>query len=102
MIRSPAFSAAYPWKLSFLGNRVDRATGTLFLGDLLFMGHLPALDGSISGWLEAIDALVPDPAKLGPMRAVLRETFDHFDRFSADVLALGERSEAPCTTSSPA
>jgi len=52
--------------------------------------------------LEAIDALVPDPAKLGPMRAVLRETFDHFDRFSADVLALGERPEAPCTTSSPA
>ena len=28
VIRSPAFSAAYPWKLSFLGNRVDRATGT--------------------------------------------------------------------------
>jgi quinoprotein relay system zinc metallohydrolase 2 len=36
---------------------LDRATGTLFLGDLLFMGHLPALDGSITGWLEAIDAL---------------------------------------------
>ena len=28
IIRSKAFSAAYPWKLSFLGNRVDRATGT--------------------------------------------------------------------------
>ena len=28
IIRSAAFSAAYPWKLSFLGNRVDRATGT--------------------------------------------------------------------------
>ncbi|WP_116383918.1 4Fe-4S binding protein [Cupriavidus taiwanensis] len=28
VVRSPAFSAAYPWKLSFLGNRVDRATGT--------------------------------------------------------------------------
>jgi NosR/NirI family nitrous oxide reductase transcriptional regulator len=27
IIRSPSFSAAYPWKLSFLGNRVDRATG---------------------------------------------------------------------------
>lgn len=27
IIRSKAFSAAYPWKLSFLGNRVDRATG---------------------------------------------------------------------------
>ena len=28
IIRSKAFSAAYPWKLSLLGNRVDRATGT--------------------------------------------------------------------------
>jgi NosR/NirI family nitrous oxide reductase transcriptional regulator len=28
IIRSKAFSTAYPWKLSFLGNRVDRATGT--------------------------------------------------------------------------
>lgn len=27
VIRSTAFSAAYPWKLAFLGNRVDRATG---------------------------------------------------------------------------
>lgn len=35
----------------------DRATGTLFLGDLLFMGHLPALDGSIAGWIQLIDAL---------------------------------------------
>lgn len=28
IIRAKSFSAAYPWKLSFLGNRVDRATGT--------------------------------------------------------------------------
>ncbi|WP_288012654.1 NosR/NirI family protein [Diaphorobacter sp.] len=27
VIRSAAFSAAYPWKMAFLGNRVDRATG---------------------------------------------------------------------------
>ena len=27
IVHSPSFSAAYPWKLSFLGNRVDRATG---------------------------------------------------------------------------
>ena len=27
VIRSQSFSAAYPWKLAFLGNRVDRATG---------------------------------------------------------------------------
>ncbi|MEW6707215.1 MAG: 4Fe-4S binding protein [Pseudomonadota bacterium] len=28
VVRSKAFSAAYPWKLVFLGNRVDRASGT--------------------------------------------------------------------------
>jgi NosR/NirI family nitrous oxide reductase transcriptional regulator len=27
VIRSQSFSAAYPWKFAFLGNRVDRATG---------------------------------------------------------------------------
>lgn len=53
--------------------------------------------------LEAIDALVTDPAKLGPMREVLRETFAFFERFGAEVLASGERRGEPCTpTSSPA
>ena len=28
IIRSPVFSAAYPWKLSFLGNKLDKETGT--------------------------------------------------------------------------
>ena len=28
IVRSGAFSAAYPWKFAMLGNRVDRATGT--------------------------------------------------------------------------
>ncbi len=27
IVRSPAFSAAYPWQLLFLGNKTDRATG---------------------------------------------------------------------------
>lgn len=41
----------------------DTATGTLFLGDLLFIQHVPALDGSIRGWLELIGRLEQIPAK---------------------------------------
>lgn len=41
---------------------LDEKTGTWFLGDLLFAGHVPALDGSLGGWLAAIDALRSRPA----------------------------------------
>jgi quinoprotein relay system zinc metallohydrolase 2 len=35
----------------------DLRTATLWTGDLLFRERLPALDGSITGWLSAIDEL---------------------------------------------
>jgi quinoprotein relay system zinc metallohydrolase 2 len=42
---------------------LDEASGTLFAGDLLFVQHVPVLDGSIRGWLAAIDELERLPAK---------------------------------------
>jgi quinoprotein relay system zinc metallohydrolase 2 len=36
---------------------LDRRTGTLWAGDLLFVGRVPALDGDLAGWLRALDGL---------------------------------------------
>lgn len=36
---------------------LDRKTGTLFMGDLLFARHTPALDGSLTGWLGVLAAV---------------------------------------------
>lgn len=35
----------------------DEQTRTLFTGDLLFVGHLPVVDGSLVGWLRVMDRL---------------------------------------------
>jgi quinoprotein relay system zinc metallohydrolase 2 len=68
---------------------LDLASGTLFAGDLVFMERLPVVDGSLKGWLAALDGLeavaatrvVPGhgppgaawPAALAPQRAYLEE-----------------------------
>ncbi|HEY2395150.1 MAG TPA: quinoprotein relay system zinc metallohydrolase 2 [Rudaea sp.] len=36
---------------------IDEASSTMFTGDLLFRERIPALDGSVIGWLAAIDTL---------------------------------------------
>jgi|SRR5262245_3833785 len=41
----------------------DGATGTLFAGDLVVAQHVPVLDGSILGWLTAMDGLASIPAR---------------------------------------
>jgi quinoprotein relay system zinc metallohydrolase 2 len=42
---------------------LDETTGTLFAGDLVFLRHIPVLDGSLRGWLAALDDLARLPAK---------------------------------------
>lgn len=36
----------------------DEKTSTLWTGDLLFVERIPALDGSINGWIDALETLV--------------------------------------------
>ena len=45
---------------------LDEWTGTLWTGDLLFIRHLPVVDGSLKGWLGVMDSL----ATLTAARAV--------------------------------
>ncbi len=40
----------------------DQNTATLFTGDLVFSGRVPALDGSLAGWLHVLDGLEKQPA----------------------------------------
>ena len=42
---------------------LDETTGTLFAGDLVFLRHIPVLDGSVRGWLAALDDLARVEAK---------------------------------------
>ncbi len=43
---------------------LDTQTGTLWLGDLLFVDRVPALDGSILGWLAQVASLRGTSARL--------------------------------------
>ncbi len=68
----------------------DSATNTMFLGDLLFSGHVPTLDGSIEGWLAVIDNLkerkvarvVPGH---GPHAMELPQAFDPEENYLATI-----------------
>jgi quinoprotein relay system zinc metallohydrolase 2 len=88
---------------------LDERTGTLWTGDLLFVGHLPVIDGSLKGWLRVIDTLaampaaravpghgpasVPWPEALAPQRAYLSGLAEDLRRLIAAGESIQRASE---------
>jgi quinoprotein relay system zinc metallohydrolase 2 len=81
---------------------LDETTGTLFTGDLLFVRHVPVLDGSIVGWLAVLDELRRIPAARavpghGPVpddwRAAIEEQREYLERLTKQVRGLISRGE---------
>lgn len=75
----------------------DETTSTLFAGDLLFLGRVPVIDGSVLGWRRAMAALAKISAglvvpSLGPVDALwpqaLQAEKNYFFEARADVRGL--------------
>jgi quinoprotein relay system zinc metallohydrolase 2 len=74
----------------------DAASGTLFAGDLVFLEHVPVLDGSIRGWLSVLRDLAEIPAQRvvpghGPVTAwpgALADERRYLEKLEADIRAL--------------
>ena len=84
---------------------LDTKTRTLFAGDLVFVKHLPIIDGSVKGWLVDLPALARVPAVRvipghGPVGLPWPQALDseraYFERIAQDVkqsIAKGEPVE---------
>ena len=78
---------------------LDNPTKTLFAGDLVFLTHTPVLDGSIRGWLTAIDELgslsaqrvVPGHGPVSEWPAALADQRRYLETLASDVRAFVTR-----------
>jgi quinoprotein relay system zinc metallohydrolase 2 len=82
---------------------LDKKTGTLFAGDLLFLQHVPVVDGSLLGFLEVADRLAAIKAERvvpghGPMVAPWPKALDderaYLTRLTADLRAAIKKGES--------
>ncbi len=79
----------------------DEKTRTLFAGDLVFLAHIPVLDGSIRGWLAAIGELsrlpaqrvIPGHGSVSEWPAALTDQRRYLEALSSDVRALIARGQ---------
>ncbi|KJC40804.1 beta-lactamase [Bradyrhizobium sp. LTSP885] len=75
---------------------LDERTRTLFAGDMVFLSHIPVVDGSLKGWLRALDDLAAIPAQrvvpghgaVSEWPAALAGERRYLDTLAADVRAL--------------
>jgi len=88
---------------------LDEQTGTLFAGDLVFLSHVPVLDGSIRGWLTVMEQLgsisaqrvVPGHGPVNEWPAALADQRRYLNKLAADIRALvaaGKPITAAATT----
>ena len=74
----------------------DEQSGTLFAGDLVFLSHVPVLDGSIRGWLAVIGDLgaisarrvIPGHGAVSEWPAALADERRYLERLALDVRGL--------------
>jgi quinoprotein relay system zinc metallohydrolase 2 len=78
---------------------LDETTKTLFAGDLVFVDHIPVMDGSIRGWLRIIDDLgklpaervVPGHGAVSQWPTALASESRYLETLAADVRTLIKR-----------
>jgi quinoprotein relay system zinc metallohydrolase 2 len=75
---------------------LDEQTGSLFAGDLVFLTHIPVVDGSIRSWLKVIDELggipaqrvIPGHGSVSDWPAALADERRYLEQLAADVRRL--------------
>jgi quinoprotein relay system zinc metallohydrolase 2 len=89
---------------------MDEKSETLFAGDLVFLTHVPVLDGSLRGFLSAIDKFASIPAQrvvpghgpVSPWPAALADERRYLDTLASDVRAAVARGDTIGATAATA